>query len=105
MEDNAGRGSNDSWFGRRRKCLERSRRKRARSECEEEEQERQEGEQTGGAAEEVREEQSQLLDAVTRPADDGLYSSGTEPLRKTELGKFRESFCTAVENISQHPHF
>lgn len=84
MEDNAGRESSDSWFGRRRKCSER-RGKSGRSGCAEEEQERQEGKQKGGTAEEVREEQNQLLDAAAGPAEDSPYSTGRDPLWKTEL--------------------
>lgn len=72
---NAGRESNDSWFGRRRKCSER-RRKSGRSECEEEEQERQEGEERGGAAEEVREEQEQRLTDCWVPTQHGSVEHG-----------------------------
>lgn len=69
MEDNTGRVSSDSWFGRRRKCSRvgrvegqsgRWKRRRGRKESREEELR---------TPEEVRREQDELLYAAARPAE------------------------------------
>lgn len=86
MEDNAGRESDDSWFGRRRKCSE-SRRRSGRSEGEEEEQEKQEGEERGGELQR-RSGRSRISFCRQQPGllmTVHMHNTGRDPLWKPEL--------------------